>query len=117
MSGTFTDGPSLTLDHIRKAMELVKNLPPAPFLGSSAMFPKDHAWRFMQEGREYVLAHPDFWTNVPTSGLNNPLNPWSMPIHDIDSPLGERERDHIIAVLRKQTAILLGKPETPEQGA
>lgn len=117
MSGTFSDGPGLTLEHIRKAMELVKDLPPAPFLGSSAMFPKDHAWRFTQDGREYVLAHPDFWAKVPTWTLNNPLNPWSIRIHDIDSPLGERERDHITAVLRKQTAILLGKPETLEQGA
>ncbi len=117
MTGIVTNGPALTLDHLRKAMELVKNLPPAPFLGSSAMFPKDYAWRFTQEGREYVLAHPDFWAKVPMCKPNYPLNPWSICIFDIDSGLFERARKHVMAVLRKQVAAMFGVPEAPEQGA
>lgn len=117
MTGTLTNGPILTLEHIRKAMDLVKPLPLAPYCASSKEFVKDYAWRFTQEGREYILAHPGFWASGPVWELNTSPNPWTIQIFDLDSPACERERKHVWAVMRKQIIAMLSLPDPSDRGA
>ena len=57
---------SLTIEKLRAAMEVLRNIPPAPFFASSRDLPMSKALMFKECNREYVGAHPDFWAKVPT---------------------------------------------------
>ena len=61
---------------ILNAKRMIEELPPSPFFASSRLFPNSAAISFKNEGREYVLAHPDFWAWVPAQTnelISNPL--------------------------------------------
>ena len=76
---------SYTIEKLQAAMDLIKDIPPAPFFGSSKEFPADRAMMFTVDRREYVGAHPDFWAKIPVSEGkigNTPLN--GIEIHNLD---------------------------------
>ncbi len=83
LSGRMSD-ETMTLDKLKQAMDLVADIPPPPFLGSSKLLPADKAFRFHLDRRDYVGAHPDFWAKIPAGTLSGPASLGSVEIVDLD---------------------------------
>lgn len=78
--------PSLTIEAVMRAMDLLK-VPPPPVFTSSEEYPRDDFWTFERDGREYVIGHPDLWAKVPPSvGDFDPLGFGAIGIRDVDHP-------------------------------
>lgn len=95
-------GPgSYTLDKLKAAMDLVKDIPPPPLFLSSSLFSATTASQVKGDHEHIVVAHPDFWAKIPVKKLGwdavNPL--FEIKIHDVDpregdsAPVAEQKRD------------------------
>lgn len=70
------NGGTFTYDDLNQMFEALKDIPPAPMLGSTKFLPTDQAIKFRWEGVDYCLAHPDMWSEV----LNATGAEWKRPL-------------------------------------
>ncbi len=74
-------------------------IPKSPVFASSWMFPAKHAWKFSHDSRDYLLAHPDFWANVPADVKQGDPGLWAIEIVNIDAePEHPRRREIMDAI-------------------
>lgn len=74
----------LTLEKLQAMHDLVKDIPPPPFFGSSRLLPSDGFVRFTYDGREFFGGHPDLWEKLPKGTLPPKHQLGSIEIYNLD---------------------------------
>ena len=58
-------GEAFTIDKLKAAMDLIRDMPPCPIFASCRMFSEDKAMKWTDGKQDYAVAHPAFWKKMP----------------------------------------------------
>jgi len=105
-------------DILEQLKELQATLPPTPVLASCRIFPATSATTFIHKGRDYCIAHPDFWQQIPEtmlgpiSGDPGLFSFGALRIWDIDAPPNRDKRIEVFAALAQAIEARSGETGT-----
>lgn len=102
-----------TLEKLMAAKRLVDAMPPAPVFATWEHFPRDHAVKFNEGGRDYVGAHPDFWSKIPASERGTYQSLSAIKIIDLSLPFYAKEKAVFLAAMLRVTKAILADGDSP----